>query len=455
MGERRPHGGKNTLEGGIVKGNWAERRARAREFMDEEPVCLVVGAGQAGLNIAARLQTLGVSCLVVDRNKRIGDNWRHRYRTLVTHDPVHYCHMSYLPFPKTWPFFTAKDKLADWFESYASIMELNVWLSTAIVSSTWSDASLSWTVTLQRGEDAPRTLHPKHIIFCTGHSGEPKMPHLPGQSSFPGTLYHASQHTDASLTGAAHGKRVVVVGTGNSGHDIAQNFAENGAHVTMLQRRSTHVINASKGLLIMTRALYGEHSPATEDADIWAQSFPAPVNFALARLTTRAVAEAEREELDALERAGFALNDGADGGGLFSLYMTRGGGYYIDVGCSQLISDGTIKVVRSEEGIKGFDGGALVLADGRRLEADVVVMATGYDNMRTSVQKALGDEVADRARDVWGLDEEGEINAMWRPSGHPGLWFMGGNLSLCRQYSKFLALQIKAIEMGLNKRVSS
>ena len=153
--------------------------------------------------------------------------------------------------------------------------------------------------------------------------------------------------------------------------------------------------------------------------------------------------------------------------------MTRGGGYYIDVGCSQLIIDGKVKVKQSPEGIAGLDEHGLLLKDGSSLPADIVVLATGYDNMRTTVRKVLGDGIADRLVDVWDLDAEGELNGvcsfltffidlvysklimqMWRPSGHPGFWYMGGNLAICRIYSKFLALQIKAIEAGLVEKPS-
>ncbi|KAK0647864.1 putative indole-3-pyruvate monooxygenase YUCCA4 [Lasiodiplodia hormozganensis] len=457
VGVRRPHGGNNSLVGGVMNGgNWTERRERQREFVDEEPQVVCVGAGQSGLNIAARLQAMGVSCLLIDRNKRVGDNWRCRYRTLVTHDPVNYTHMAYMPFPSTWPLFTPKDKLGDWFEAYATLLELNVWLSTTITSSSYSDATHTWTITVNRGTNGQtRTLHPHHVIFCTGHSGEPKIPTFPGQSDFAGTVYHGSQHADATASGTdLSTKKVVVVGTGNSGHDIAQNYHEAGAaSVTMVQRRGTYVISAAegKGIFAMHQGLYDEFGPPTEDADVFAQSLPAAVQFALhVPFTTMVREELERETVEGLTRNGFVLDWGPDGSGLFRKYITRGGGYYIDVGCSKLICDGKVKVANSPDGIKGFEKDALVLADGRRLEADIVVLATGYDNMRTSVAKALGKEQADRCQDVWDLDREGEINAMWRPSGHPGLWFMGGNLALCRIYSKFLALQIKAVEEGLN-----
>ncbi|KAF2146050.1 uncharacterized protein K452DRAFT_263563 [Aplosporella prunicola CBS 121167] len=460
IGQRRPHGGNNSLEGGTVKGNWAERKQRKMEFLDEEPAVICVGAGQSGLNLSARLQAMGLSCLLIDKNERLGDNWRNRYRvntansnciqTLVTHDPVHYSHMAYMPFPCTWPFFTPKDKLADWFEAYATLLDLNVWMSSKITSASYDDATHTWTATITRGDGSTRTLKPRHIVFCTGHSGEPKVPSFPGQAEFAGTVYHGSKHKDASATSEdLRGKRVVVVGTGNSGHDIAQNYVENGADVTMVQRSGTYVIQSSKGLMMIHKGMYEDGGPPTDEADIYGQSLPMAVQFALHVNFTNAVSEIEAENLAGLQKAGFEIDFGPAGSGLWRKYITRGGGYYIDVGASRLIAEGKIKLARSPGGISGFERDALVLADGRRLPADVVVLATGYDNMRTSVEKALGPEQAARCRDVWDLDAEGEVNAMWRPSGHPGLWFMGGNLALCRIYSRFLALQIRAVEAGL------
>jgi hypothetical protein len=185
------------------------------------------------------------------------------------------------------------------------------------------------------------------------------------------------------------------------------------------------------------------------------ESLPYPVMLKLGTDLTKRIAAVEHENLEGLEKAGFKLDYGVDGGGIGRLYFTRGGGYYVDVGASKLIIEGKIKVHQSPGGIVGFSPSGMILNDGgnegkgTELPADIVVLATGYDNMRTSLRKALGDKVADRAKDVWDLDEEGELNAMWRPSGHPGFWYMGGNLALARIYSKFLALQIKGIETGL------
>ena len=411
-GDLRPHGGNNSLKGGAIEGNWQERRERQKEFMDAEPTVLIIGAGQSGLNLGARLQALGISCLIIDKNERVGDNWRHRYRTLVTHDPVQYTHMAYLPFPSNWPLFTPKDKLADWFEIYASAMELNIWLGSKVNSAEFSDETESWTAEIIRKDGNIRTLKPQHVVMCTGHAGEPKIPNFPAQASFQGSVYHGSHHKDATFQDNVKGKRVVVVGTGNSGHDIAQNYYENGAKVVMLQRSGTYVISAKTGLFMLHEGMYDEHGPPTEDADIAGQSLPIPVQFALNVGLTDRIKEAEKANIEGLGKVGFKIDFGNDGSGIYRKYITRGGGYYIDVGCSELIIKGEIKVEQSPDGIKGFNANALVLADGRELEADVVVLATGYDNMRTTLRKALGDEVADRCNDVWDLDEEGEVNAV-------------------------------------------
>ncbi|KAL1962858.1 hypothetical protein VTN77DRAFT_9133 [Rasamsonia byssochlamydoides] len=450
LGPKRVYGTLGSMPGGSSKGTWLERRKKQLEFADEEPTVLVVGAGQSGLNIGARLQFLGVSTLIIDKNERIGDNWRKRYRTLVTHDPAEFTHMAYLPFPKNWPQFTPKDKLADWFEAYASLMELNVWTKTSITGAVYDDAAGTWTVTLSRADGFQRVLHPRHLVWCTGHSGEPKIPTFPGQEDFRGVVYHGSQHEDASKYDV-RGKKVIVVGTGNSGHDIAENFYENGAEVTMLQRSGTYVLSLDKGVFMLHEGVHDEWGPPTDQADIISESLPFPVQFALNVYLTRRISAVDAPLLSGLKRSGFKIYKGVDNSGIARLYFTRGGGYYIDVGCSQLIIDGKIKVKHSPKGIAGFKTHALVLNDEQQteLEADIVVLATGYDNMRTTVRKVLGDRVADRVGDVWDLDEEGELNAIWRPSGHPHFWYMGGNLALCRIYSKFLALQIKAIEEGL------
>jgi len=215
----------------------------------------------------------------------------------------------------------------------------------------------------------------------------------------------------------------------------------------MIQRSTTFVISAETNLEHMA-ALYGEGGPSTEDADMIFQSVPNAVAKRLNIDTTKAQNKTDEKILQGLEKAGFKTDKGPDESGLWIKYLQRGGGYYLDVGCSQLIIDGKIKVKQGQEVSEIVETG-VKLADGTLLEADEIVFATGYQNMRTQCRKIFGDAVADRVHDVWGLDREGEIRTLWRKSGHPGFWFMGGNLALCRFFSRLLALQIKAIEEGI------
>jgi hypothetical protein len=288
----------------------------------------------------------------------------------------------------------------------------------------------------------------QHIIQATGHSGEPNFPSdLKGLSSFSGTrLVHSSKFTGA-IPSQGQNKRAIVVGCCNSGHDIAQDYYENGYSVTIIQRSSTFVISAETNLHHMS-GLYGEGGPPTEDADTLFFSIPNAVAKRMNIDTTKVQNKTDERLLQGLEKAGFKTDKGPDESGLWIKYLTRGGGYYLDVGCSQLIADGKIKVKQGCEVTEVLPNG-LLFSDGKVLEADEIVFATGYLNMRTQCRKIFGDEVADQVKDVWGFDEEGEIRTMWRKTGHPGFWFMGGNLALCRWYSRLLALQIKGLEESL------
>lgn len=409
------------------------------------------GAGQGGLTAAARLKMLGVKTLIIDRNERIGDNWRQRYHQLVLHDPVWYDHMPYIPFPPHWPIFTPKDKLAEFFEAYAKLLELNVWTQTTIKDSKWDEANKQWTVVLERQKEPDivesRVLHPKHIIQATGHSGEKNFPQIPGIREFKGDrLCHSSEFKGANVDGKS--KKVIVVGSCNSGHDICQDFYEKGYDVTMVQRSSTCVISSEAILKIGLAGLYEENGPPVEDADLMFWSIPFPILKGIQRDVTALQNKHDAKLLKGLEKAGFKLDQGPDDSGLFMKYFQRGGGYYIDVGASQLIIDEKIKMKQGQEITEILPHG-MKFADGSELEADEIIFATGYSNMRTQARSIFGDELVDKVNDVWGFDQEGELRTIWRKSGHPGFWFFGGNLALCRYWSRMIALQIKALEEGI------
>ncbi|CAG8980227.1 hypothetical protein HYALB_00013399 [Hymenoscyphus albidus] len=448
VGSRRGYGYETEREGTC----WGEKREREDRLEDGEVAVLVLGAGQAGLAIAARLKMLGVKTLVVDKMKRVGDNWRNRYASLVLHDPVWFDHLPYLSFPEHWPVHSPKDKLADWLEGYAKFMDLTIWCETTIEKSTWDDVKKEWTVNLtttgvQNGSSKNTVIHPHHIVMATGHSGEPNFPsHITGINSFKGTLIHSSRFTGVP-TVPKYSKHAIIVGSCNSGHDIAKHYYENGYHVTMIQRSSTYVVGVKTNADAMA-ALYGQHGPPVEIADALNMSLPNRVVKTLNVGATKMVGKVDEEILKGLERVGFKLDGGVDGSGIWMKYLQRGGGYYIDSGASQLIIDGHIKIKQGVE-VTSILPNAVQFSDGTELPADDVVFATGYQSMNTTCAKIFGTEVASKTGGVWGLDEEGEIRGLWRDSGHQGFWFMAGNLMLCRWYSKILALRILGVEKGL------
>ena len=422
--------------------NWLDKRTKARAYADHDPAVVVVGAGQAGLSIAARLGQLGVDTLVIDRQGRIGDNWRKRYHSLTLHNEVHVNHLPFMPFPPTWPVFIPKDKLANWFEAYAESMELNVWTGTELAGGAYDAAAGRWTATLRRADGTERTLRPRHLVFATGVSSIPQRPDLPGLDAFAGTVLHSGAYTDGA---AWRGRRALVLGTGNSGHDVAQDLHASGAAVSLVQRSPTYIVSLREAQSVY--AVYSEGIP-TDDCDLLATSVPYPVLRRAYQLSTAASRDADKPLLDGLAARGFRLDYGEDDTGFQMKYLRRGGGYYFNVGCSDLVVDGEVGLVHYAD-IERFVAEGALLRDGCVVPADLLVLATGYKNQQEVVRAGLGDAVADRIGPVWGFDDGGELRNMWRPTAQAGLWFTAGSLAQCRIYSKYLALQIKAREAGV------
>jgi putative flavoprotein involved in K+ transport len=423
--------------------NWLDRRKRAVAYETRDPAVLVVGAAQAGLSVAARLGLLGVDTLVVDRERRIGDSWRNRYHALTLHNETRVNHLPYMPFPKSFPVFIPKDMLANWFELYAEAMELNVWTSTTLTGGRWDEAARCWEVTLTRADGLTRIMRPRHIVMANGVSTTPVMPDLPGLRDFAGAVRHSS------ALGSGRdwaGKRALVLGTGTSGHDTAQDLAVSGAaSVTIIQNRPSLVVSLKEAQT--PYALYDEEI-AFEDKDLLATSFPSPVTRRVAQRMVAMNRQADAELLAGLEARGFKLNFGRDGTGWQLMYAERGGGYYFDAGCSQMIVDGQVGLMQYAD-IERFGPDGAIMKDGSVVPADLIVLATGYEGQAAAARRLFGDAVGDRVGKVWGFDEEGELHGMWRPTGQPGLWFHAGGLAQCRIYSKVLALQIKARELGM------
>jgi len=439
-GHRRPRGNEHARG----KENWLNRRVKEGLFEDSDPDVLIIGAGQAGLSLAARLGLIGVRALVIDRNERVGDNWRNRYHSLALHNELWTCHLPYIPYPPSWPAYIPKDMLALWFEFYAQAMELNVWTSTELLESAFDDTDKRWTTRLRREDGSVRTMRPRHVVLATGVTGVPKTPRLAGAEHFRGEIVHSGGcRVDASIAN----KRVLVVGAGNSAHDIAQELFEHGAQVTMVQRSPTTIVSVEPSAKIVFHP-WREGGPPTETVDIVSASVPFALLTQFHKTLTKRFKELDAQLLSALERVGFLLDDGEDGSGFYLKYLRYGGGYYLNLGASDLIAAGDIGL-KAGVGVANLTQDSAVFTDGSRMPVDMVVLATGYENMQESVRALFGNEVADRVGPAWGFDEGGEMRNMWKRTAQEGLWLMGGSFAQCRIYSRYLALQIKAVEEGL------
>ncbi len=424
--------------------NWLDVRKARAAYTDRDPEVLVVGGGQAGLSAAACLGQLGLDALIVDRWPRIGDNWRRRYHALVLHNQMHVNHLPYLRFPPNWPAYIPKDKIAGWFEAYVESMELNYWTATTFEGGTYDEKSGRWSAILRQADGSQRQMHPRHIVMATGLSGAPSIPSIPGLDKFAGPVLHSSQYDEGD---AWKDKRALVIGSGNSGHDIAQDLHASGAKVTLVQRSSTMVVNVEPSAQL-PYALYDE-GPPLEDCDLITLSVPLPLTRRSHQLLTEKAKQIDRDLLDGLARKGFKLDFGDDGSGWQFKYLTRGGGYYFNVGCSDLIVKGEIDIVQFAD-IAGFVAEGARMKSGDILGADLVVLATGYKDQNDTVRKLFGDGVADRIGPIWGFGDGYELRNMFARTAQPGLWFIAGSFAQCRIYSKYLALQIKASEIGLS-----
>ncbi|KAF9257935.1 FAD/NAD(P)-binding domain-containing protein [Marasmius fiardii PR-910] len=438
---------------------WDQVRRKQVEFEDRDPDVLIIGGGHVGLEVAARLKGLDIRALVIEKNPHIGDNWRNRYESLAIHDTIWYDNPPYLSFPSSWPVFCSGGKLANFLESYAETLELAVWTSTEVVGNAiWDAKDHMWSVKLKRGggnggreEETTRTVKVRHLVFATGFGGGvPNVPKIPGVERFKGKVYHSSEFK----SGREHrGEKAFIIGACNSAFDIAQNFIRHGVDVTMYQRSSTYIISAT-GVAMLLGATYNEST--IHDLEWIDRANAAIPNVVVEEIQKRVVPafmnSVDKEIITGLENVGFKTN----AVGAIALGFGRGGGYYIDVGGCQDVIDGKIKFISGAGGgIKEFSdsGDGIVFQDGSKIEGvDVVVFATGFGKTKDSISPILGPEHTAKLPDkFWGLDEEGEMNGIWRVGVGEveGVSVCVGNLAMARHMSEALAVQIKGKMEGI------
>ena len=431
---------QNILEGP----NWLDKRNEDRLYKNREPEVIVIGSGQAGLSIAARLKQQNIDTLIVDKNERVGDNWRNRYHSLKLHNQTHVNHLPYMPFPSTWPTYIPKDKLAGWFEYYVESMELNVWTNTKFIGAEYNENKKHWNVKLKLSNGTIKIMKPKHIVMAVGVSSVPNRNKIPGINDYKGKVIHSVDYDSGKHYG---GKNVLVYGTGTSAHDVAQDLYVHGANVKIVQRSPSMVVNVEPSAQLPYQ-LYNE-GPNTDDCDLITISSPLEVLKKTHQLLTQKTKKIDKPLLDKLTSVGFKLEYGEENSGWQFKYLTRGGGYYFNVGASDLIADGKIKVIQFSDIVNFFSSG-IEMKSGEKFDIDLMVTATGYKGQEYVVEELFGKPVVDKIGPIWGFDDERqELRNMWIQTKQPGLWFHAGSLAQCRIFSKFLALQIKATQEGI------
>jgi cation diffusion facilitator CzcD-associated flavoprotein CzcO len=352
---------------------------------------LVVGAGPAGLAVAACLRRRGVDVLVVDRGTAVGESWRRRYDRLHLHTPRVQSALPGLRIPRRYGRWVAKDDVAAYLTQYADRAGIRPRFGTE-VRRLDRDAG-GWAA--QTGDGVLRA---RQVVLATGYNSVPVAPHWPGQDSYPGDLIHASAYANAEKY---RGRSVLVVGPGNTGAEIAADLVEGGAaQVRLAVRTPPNVVTRQLGPVPTTLlAISMDFSPA------WLAD---PLNRALQRVF---VGDLTRYGLPA-PRAGVVTQMRATG-------VTP----TIDVGLIAQLRAGRVTPVAA---LERFEGGDAVLSDGTRLAPDAVIAATGYTTGLAPVLGHLG-----------VLDQRGRPPVNGARAAAPGLRFVGLSTPL-----KGLLLQI-------------
>ncbi|MGO1766448.1 MAG: hypothetical protein ACTH1W_04160 [Advenella sp.] len=322
-------------------------------------------------------------------------------------------------------------------------MECNVSTDTEFKGASYEEAAGHWSARVQRRGHPERLLHPRHIVFANGIVGKPKPARAPGLEDFAGQILHTHDYRDGS---AWKGKSALVLGVGTSGHDIAQDLHAHGANVSLIQRGSITV--ASVEAAGINHSLYYNEGLPLEDCDLIATASTYPLLVRGYQLAVEKMLEMDKALIAGLRARGMKLDIGEDNTGHQMKLRRRFGGYYLNCGCSELIINGQVGLIQYED-IERFVDSGLKMKDGRIYKADLLVTATGYQNQNEVVRELLGENIADKIGPVWGLAKDGELSNMFRPTPQQGLWFMGGGLAHARIYSQYVALLIKANEVGL------
>jgi indole-3-pyruvate monooxygenase len=345
----------------------------------EETGTVIVGAGPAGLAIAACLRRARRPFVILEQSDSVGASWRKRYRRLHLHTAKAHSALPHLPFPREHPRYPSREQVIEYLELYARHFELQPRLGQGVTAVRRADDGV-WTTTA--GAAAYRS---RQVVICTGHSGVPFRAHWPGENAFSGEVLHSSSYDSGERF---TGKRVLVVGIGNSGGEIAIDLVEHGAAAVDIAVRSP--VN------VVPRDILGM---PIQRSTILLSGLPLWLRDGIGRLVSRLV-------FGDLRRIG--LRTPAEGP--VTQIIKRGKIPLIDVGTIALVRAGKIAVLPD---VERFESGAIHFSDGAVRPYHAVVLATGY---RPSVAPLLADPTA--------VDDRGYPRAL-AAAELPGLSFVG------------------------------
>jgi cation diffusion facilitator CzcD-associated flavoprotein CzcO len=395
------------------------QRDRGGEVMSEHRV-IVVGAGPAGIASALALKDAGLTPVVLDQADRVASSWHSRYDGLRLNTWRPFSHLPGRPFPKGTPTFPSRDQLIEHVERHAAEDGIELRLGTRVERIDREDGA--WAVTTSAGE-----LRARQVIVSTGHEQTVYVPEWPGRETFRGALLHASEYRNPE---PFVGRRVLVVGPGCSGMEIAKELADGGSATVWLAVRTPPNLLLRQGPGPVPGDLIGTL--------LW--HLPTPIADRIARFGARM-------DFGDLTEYGLARPEV----GVFTNARKRGRvPSIVDAEVVDAIKDGRIEVVGA---VESLDPSGVELADGTRIEPESVICATGYRRALEPLVGHLG-VLGDRGvPKVIGVQPAAEglrfIGYLQRPG---GLGYMGKE---ARRAAKAIARELRRADVEVSRLTDS
>ncbi|TDZ38209.1 putative indole-3-pyruvate monooxygenase YUCCA7 [Colletotrichum spinosum] len=415
---------------------------------------VVVGGSCNGIASAMQLDMAGADVAVFDRETRAGGNWTtRRYDSVTLHHPKFMISLPGFPVPDEFPEYLPGRDLTRYYSMAVEELKLPFFGGVEVVANVWEEDAGVWDVLVRdvRTREEER-FKARNVLITTGYIASPDnavAPVLEDREVFGGPVLHTA---DIRGTEMYRGKDVVIVGSGNSGHDIAAQLVADPevGKVTILQRSPSALMDMDKVLALIAARYMGQMSVDT--ADFMENTMPMGIMRNMAVAGLGAIMEAAKERCDAFEEKGYLVDRHPDL--LMRQFEERGRNFYVDQpGTFDLVFADKIKIARGEA--RSFVGEGLVVVDlatgEERVEkAGGVIFATGYEVVDLPKKYAesgfLDKESASKLENVslMGVDEEGECPGLLTFSGHPHLYFAGFGIFTCRWTSRYAAVQVLA-----------